>query len=334
MIDQKYAPKIEGLRFRRFKDDSDFGLMSRIGEKSWEADGVEWMRTKDEIESEFRFEPDRDPKRDLVFVELKKETIGYGQISTSMKDPQTRICFQQAHLLPEWRGRGIREAILRSNEEEHLARARKNPARCNFFETWVKDDPNDWRTIVLANGYLPSWHVLEMVRPELNDVIDYPLPAGLEVKPVPPDMYHAVWDAMKVAYSDQPSCSEEKYNEDSYKQWLSSPEFCPDMWVVAWDNDKIVGTVQNYIDDEENMAFKHKRGHTERIFVDSSWQNKGVAKALISKSLKLLWSKGMEEAILDVDIAEAQKSVALQLYGKMGYKVINQFTFCRKPFSV
>jgi ribosomal protein S18 acetylase RimI-like enzyme len=71
-----------------------------------------------------------------------------------------------------------------------------------------------------------------------------------------------------------------------------------------------------------------KWGWTERIFVRKPWRKRGIAKALIAKSLIVLREQGMEAGALGVDTENP--SGALKLYESMGYEINNQFTFYRK----
>lgn len=80
---------------------------------------------------------------------------------------------------------------------------------------------------------------------------------------------------------------------------------------------------------QENEEFHRKRGHVELISVKRPWRGKGIAKALIARSLKLLKSQGMTEAALGVDAENP--SGALQLYEKMGFKVVKRGGIYRKP---
>jgi len=322
------APSINGISFRRFESDSDYSAMSTISTKSWLADGFEWIQTAQDIASSYRDTEDRNPFKDILLIEGGSETVGYGEINIEKRDDRTVILWNSVHLLPEWRGRGIREAVFEFNEKELKARAKAASSR-GFFQVWANDAPNDWKSIVLANGFKPSWHVLEMVRRNLDDIPHHHLPEGLEVRPISSGDYRQIWEGMRQAYSEEPWFTESRFDEAHFRQWVDSPDFSSDLWQVAWDSDKVVGTVQNFVKKEENETFGRKRGHTERIFVIPSWQRRGVARALISRSLRMLREMGLKEATLDVTAENV--SGALHLYESMGYRAINHFTFYRKP---
>ena len=327
MENPESVPGLEGIRARRFRDPTDFDAMSRICGKSSLADGFEWTKTRDDIEGTYEELSNRDRHEDLVFFESGSEIIGYGESYGERVDPSTMSYWNFVHLLPEWRSQGVREAMFKYNEERLLQRARKSDAK-GYFQTWACDEPNEWRDIVLRNGFHRSFSVLELEHPDPGNVPVFPLPPGLEIRPVRPERYRDVWEGMREAYRREPWFMETLYDDDHYRAWQTKSEFEPDLWQVAWDGDRIVGAVQNYIDREANEAFQRRVGHPENIFVASDWRHKGVARALISRSLRLLASLGMTEASLDVDTDNA--SGALHLYRALGFEQVHAFAFFKK----
>lgn len=327
MIEVKGAPKIKGLSFRRFRDKEDFARMVAVSQRSWLADGFEWLQTEEDIAISYKGREDRSLDDDLIMIEADGEVVGYGEIFTETIDKKSKIYWNSVHLLPEWRCRGLRETVFDFNERENLCRA-KEGSYMGYLQAWANESPNDWRTIVLSKGFTPSWHILEMVRPNLDNIPDFPLPDGLEVRKVTERDYPQIWAGMKQAFRDEPWYTEWRFDDAHFRQWVESPDLDSDLWQVAWDGDKVVGTVQNFVKKAENEAFARSRGHTERIFVSRSWQRKGVARALISRSLKMLRDMGLQDATLDVNAENV--SGALDLYQKMGYLPTYHFTFFRK----
>ncbi|MCK4310901.1 MAG: GNAT family N-acetyltransferase, partial [Methanomicrobia archaeon] len=105
--------------------------------------------------------------------------------------------------------------------------------------------------------------------------------------------------------------------------------FDPTLWQIAWAGDEIAGMVQSYINKKENEKYNRERGYTENICVRRPWRKRGLAKALIARSFKIIKERGMTEAALGVDTENP--SGALRLYKSMGFKVAKQFAAYRKP---
>jgi ribosomal protein S18 acetylase RimI-like enzyme len=64
-----------------------------------------------------------------------------------------------------------------------------------------------------------------------------------------------------------------------------------------------------------------KAGYTEYIFVREKWRKRGIASYLINQGLLYLKECGREAAVLEV---RANNQQALELYAKLGYKVIDE----------
>ena len=328
-VDIAGQPEVAGLRFRRFKGDSDYPVMSSIGQLSWKADHIDWFESEEELRSQFRSTAESDPLRDLLFAELHGEVIGFYKLSWSRKTPNETAYWITVHLLPDHRGIGIREFMFRAAEDAVRSLAKDHEAEQKTMWAWALDTPNDWRDLVLRSAYSPIWSVVEMVRPNLEDIPATSLPEDIEMRAVKPSDYRAVWEASKEAYRREPWFFESNWDDEHFEEWLRSSLFMPDLWQVAWDGDRIVGTVQNFINAEENRRFDRMRGHTERIFVHPPWRGKGVAKALVARSLAMFKDMGMEEVTLDAHAESSHHSV--RVYQSMGYTVVKQFVFCKKP---
>lgn len=321
--------KTKGIRFRRFAGDDDFAVMADVSMRSWKADGIEFAKSSEEFKRSFEHDQARDPSKELLFAEVDGAPVAFAEAWVSERSDDLLKCFQNAHVLPEFRGEGLREALLKFNESALTKGIRDMPLSSRkVVWSWALSGENDWKTILESEGYRLIWHLLEMVRPDLEDVPDAPLPDGLSVREITESDHRKVWEASREAFSGQPWSSEELWDEAHYRQWLESPEFNPELWQIAWDGDEVAGSVQNYIDPEENETFGRKRGHTERVFVIPSWRGKGVAKALLARSLRLLKEKGMTEATLDTE--EANVHEAYKVYQKMGFQTVTQFSFFEK----
>jgi mycothiol synthase len=61
------------------------------------------------------------------------------------------------------------------------------------------------------------------------------------------------------------------------------------------------------------------------------WRRRGLARALIARSLQDLKDYGMEEAELGVD--SENESAAFRLYESMGYRTFSIDTWYRKPME-
>jgi ribosomal protein S18 acetylase RimI-like enzyme len=179
-------------------------------------------------------------------------------------------------------------------------------------------------------GYQPTRYFYEMIRPTFNDIVEFLLPDGLEIRPVNPEHYQAIWKSVDDTSKDEWGYTEP--TEFDYQEWLTSPHFQPHLWQVAWDiaTNQIVGHVLTFIDDGENKQLDRKRGYTEGIGVDRTWRRRGVARALISSSLQAQKAAGMTESALVAD--SDSTSNVIRLYESCGFQIAKRDTIYRKHF--
>jgi len=76
---------------------------------------------------------------------------------------------------------------------------------------------------------------------------------------------------------------------------------------------------------------KMRRGYTEGISVRRPWRKRGVASALINRSLLMFREMGMTEAALGVDTENL--SGALRVYEASGFRPLSRGTTYRKPLA-
>ena len=325
---QTDAPANAGLRIRSFRGEADYPVMHRIIAGAKEEDQTEWATSVEDIARNYRHLTNCDPYQDMFFAEVDGQAVGYSRVWWQQELKGTRLYQHFAHLLPRWREKGIRRALLQRNERRlrEIADSHPDTGPC-VFEAWASETEQHWESLLLEAGYKAIRHSFEMVRPDLENIPDLPLPEGLEVRPVQPEQVETIWEAAREAFRDH--WGETEWQPEWLEEWRESPTFMPHLWQVAWDGDQVAGMVQNFVNEAENEEYGRQRGYTEGICVRRPWRRRGLARALIARSFRVIKELGMTEAALGVDAQNPNG--ALQLYRSMGFQVAKQHTTYRKP---
>ena len=197
------------------------------------------------------------------------------------------------------------------------------------FDTYTNDTETGMEELLKSEAYRAVRYFYDMVRPDMENIPDLPMPEGLEVRPVRPEQYRAIWEAEVEAFKDH--WGNEQVEEEDFRRWQNQKNFQPHLWQVAWDGDQVAGMVRTFIDDDYNATFNKKRGYTEDISTRRPWRKRGLASALIARSLKVQKELGMTESALGVDAENP--SGALQVYEKMGFRAARRITAYRKPMD-
>jgi mycothiol synthase len=176
-------------------------------------------------------------------------------------------------------------------------------------------------------GYEPIRYGFQMRRPLELEIADVPLPDGVEVRPVLPEHHRAIWEADVEAFRDHVEPRE--HDETDYVRFMSDPDLDPSIWQVAWDGDEVAGSVLNGIFPHENAVMGEQFGWLELVSGRRPWRGRGVARALIARSLTVLRDRGMHVAVLGVDADNPNG--ALQLYEQLGFRPHRRWAMVRKP---
>jgi len=322
---------VKGLSFRHFEGESDYPKMIKVIEASLDADKIERANTIEELANNYAHLSNSDPYQDMIFAEVNGEVIGYAR---GWWQDETDGPLGYGHvgfLAPVWRRKGIGSRMLQWAEDRLREIARSHAVeREKCFQAFAGEVQAGLIAMLEKNGYQPVRYFYEMVRPTLDNIPDFPLPQGLEVRAVLPEHYRAIWDADMEAFQDHWGFSAP--TEEDYQAWLTGITFQPKLWKVAWDaaTNQVAGQVKPFINEEENKKFERKRGYTEFISVRRPWRKKGLARALIVQSLHAQKEAGMTESALGVDTENL--SGATHVYEDCGFQVVKRNTVYRKAF--
>jgi mycothiol synthase len=172
--------------------------------------------------------------------------------------------------------------------------------------------------LLTAAGFQPIGFSANMVRSNLDDVEERPLPYGVVVRPVEAEDLRAIWEADVEAFREHPSFVEPE--EEDWSRFLAEAAAGTDLWKVAWDGDAVVGQVRTRVQEGEAARIGRRRAWTEEISTRKDWRGRGVASALITASLRQLADLGFDEAALTADIDSDTGS--FRLYESLGYKEV------------
>lgn len=330
MIKTKNAPPVPGLHFRHFQGERDYAQIAAVVTASEAADHAKRKVSAEDIANAYQRLSNCDPFKDIIIAEVLGRVVGYARGWWENEANSGGIYHHNGYLIPEWRRKGIGHVLLQWMEDHlsELANAHHGNTRC--FQVNVTQFQEGTATLLQQAGYQPARYFYEMVRPTLDNIVEFSMPEGVKIRPVSPAHYQAIWKSIDDTSKEEWGYAEP--TEDDYQEWLGSPHFQPYLWQVAWDiaTDQIVGHVLTFIDEGENKQLDRKRGYTEGIGVDGNWRRRGMARALISRSLQAQKAAGMKESALVAD--SDSTSNVIKLYESCGFQIVKRDTIYRKYF--
>jgi mycothiol synthase len=327
------AADLERLAIRPYAGEVDLPGIHAVTNADFAADGVRQRWSLDELAAMFRHPSDKfDASRDVLVAELDGAIVGSVHVEWVDTNDGEREFRSRGAIDPAWRRRGIGRRLMDAAEALGRERSREHVTdRPLLHGMWIPEQQVARRALARSFGYQEARWFFEMERPRIDvdrpEIV--PLPDGLEVRPASRETAEAIWVADHEAFRDHWGGHDE--SEASLKRWVESPEFNPDLFVVAWDGDEIAGAVLNGIYTEENADLGLRRGWLDSVFTRRAWRGRGLARALIGRSIHLLADAGMDTAALGVDADNP--SGALGLYESCGFEVVDRSAAWQKPME-
>jgi GNAT superfamily N-acetyltransferase len=316
-MDLNTLPSIDGVAWRTFRP-GDYDDITRLLNEDLKVGGHGTSSTVEDVRTNYQRDERLDEGRDILIAEAGGGVVGHVSVFTWKELAGSRILFHAGRVTPAWKHHGIGTGML------HWAQGRLDEMSGDPGEdtitrtTAVSAATTEFMT---KNGYQVTEHEAILVRPDLDDIPDVPLPEGVEVRPVDEADLRMIYEAEVEHFKDHWGASEEE--PGWWESWKSDPHRDLSLWRVAFAGDQVVGIVRPHILAEENEQMGRKRGYTEDISTNRDWRGRGVATALIARALEVQRDRGLEETALSVHVENPHG--AYRLYESMGFVLHSRF---------
>lgn len=323
----------EGLVLRAYGGEQDVAAIVEIMNREYEFDGVPERNTVEQYLAQYRtVSPMFDPARDVTIAEIDGRPVAYGERSwVDTTDGELREYRLDGSVLPEWRRRGIGTVVLAENMRRQRALAAAHQAdRQLVFGSFTMEQTVGANALLRKAGFEQARWFFDMKRELSEPIPDLALPEGIEVRTVTMNSIKQVWHADIEAFQDHWGGFDS--SDEALQRWIDQPSFDPSLWVIAYDGDEVAAGVINAIHPEENEALGVRHGWLHSVFTRRAWRRRGLARALIARSLVLLKERGMDHGMLGVDADNP--TGALGLYEGIGFSVAERSMAWRTPFTV
>jgi len=204
------------------------------------------------------------------------------------------------------KGRGLGTEILERGEA--FARAEGTPK----ILAGAAEPDAAARALFESRGYREVRRFYEMAI-ELTEEPSGPvLPAGLVVDELHEDEYEAFFEALNESFAEH-----WEWHPKPFEEWLElrqgqhRDETGP-IWFVVRDGDELAAVTRNDL----SVA---GGGYVGAIGVRPAWRGQGLAKALLQRTFREFWHRGITRVTLDVDAQN--ETGAVRLYERVGMHV-------------
>jgi GNAT superfamily N-acetyltransferase len=232
---------------------------------------------------------------------------------------------------PTLRGRGIGTAILGWAVARADAILAREPAHLErLAEAFIEDRLVDAVALHEAAGFRPARWYSDMRRD-----LRQPIPAEPDIGGVRIELYEPVLaEQVRLAHNDAFADhwgSEPITPEVWARDLVGDPSFRSDLSLVALDGDQIVGYSANYVAESDWEAAGIREGWVGQLGVRRPWRRRGLATALLVRSMTTFAAAGLEAATLGVDTENPTGAVGV--YERVGFVAIRRSVRLQRPFG-
>lgn len=323
MGDSSTAALPPDVRLRPWAGDADLAPVVAFLRDCALADGLPFTWTAGIFTDEVLGWAGMDPARDLVLAARGEEIVGAVWINATKREGAWQLQ-HDGFVAPTLRRRGIGGALLAAiaTRAAELGASLPDPELPRRL-TVVTNDPNAGENAMIrAAGYEPyRWYAL--LARDLTRPLPEPQPvAGLALRPVVPEQYRAIFTGLDEAFRDH--FGHRDWTDDDFAVLFHGSDVDTSLWRVAWDGDELAGASHNTIVAQEAVDLGIRQGWVDIIGVRRPWRGRGVARWLLAETMAEYARRGMERAILGVDLDNP--TGALGLYESVGFAPVLRST--------
>ena len=320
------APAIKGLRFRHVSDVGDAEALFGVHEQCADHDQTDWLSsiehtpTQKDLAVRLAQAIQKGNASTWLIASINESIVGYSRVVWWTETDGMWVYLTVGWVVPAWRGQGIGTAMLNWAETriQELAAIHRTQGQWEYASNATNTEI-EATDLLRANGYYAAYTVLDMELTDFSLAPEPRLPAGLELRPLMPRHYRAVWSSIQASYAKGRYA--EDATEERFRAYFEASGHDPALWQVAWDGEEVAGQVL--------CKIERGRGEVYEVSVRPQWRRRGLARGLLAFGLWALREKGV--SIVRLHTVSEFPTQAKNLYGSVGFHVRKALPRYRKP---
>lgn len=293
------------------------------------AEHPHYVTTREEIEEELGHSYVDLEHDSLIALDPDGHALAYGLAILGPSQDTLVRSILTGGVRPSARGRHLGRALLAWQEARALQQFAGSDKRLpGWMIVWTFERAE--ATIRLAHraGFRIARYFLELRRDLSKPVIPQQL-AGFDIVPFDASRSEAVRLARNDAFRDH--WGSQPTTEENWNDMVARSTFRPDLSFLAIAPDgRIAGFVLSEVNEEDFEPQGFSSAYIDLVGVPRAFRRRGVAPALLTRTLEAIAAAGLEMAVLDVD-AESPTG-ALGLYTHLGFAEANRSLQLNKEF--
>ncbi len=271
----------------------------------------------------------------LVLAEPDGTLRGCVLISERPPGETTRRLHVEERTDPSVRDLGVGDALLDWTDARAYELLAGQPADLErYVDTFMAVSRREAFERFERHGYRPVRWFMEMRRDLGQPVPTEPDLDGIRLAIVADDDDPELRERLRVAHNEAfaDHWGTEPIPPETWDHvFVGHPFFRADLSLIAFDGDQIAGYSSNYVAEPEWEATGVREGWIGQLGVRRQWRRRGLATALLVRSMNVFSAAGLEAATLGVDTENPTGAVGI--YERVGFREIRRAVRLRKPFE-
>ena len=251
------------------------------------------------------------------------ELIAYAVVHERLEAARARRVFLWGLTHPARRGRGIGAALVAWAEARGREILAVQPADLpRLLEVFRDEAVTDAVELHQRFGFRPVRWYHDMRRDLGEPIPPEPELPGLRIAAWEPAWQERVRLVHNEAFADH--WGSEPIPADVFgRDFVGDPRFRGDLTFLVLDGDEVAGCAVNYVAEDDWAATGVKEGWIGQLGVRREWRKRGIATALLVRSMAAFRAAGLEAASLGVDAENPTGAVGI--YERVGFRPYKRF---------